>query len=226
MIKVKNLFTIAIISVVALTFTSCNKQDVNNVKGKIGQVLQAGDSIGTVQAADDALPTENEVANKMRQSDRIYVTEYAVQKIVTADDVSKLKVGAMSFKTSIGSRRVAIPMEAILKAYIDFDSLSASDITLSKEPRKIAIKLTAPKVELTSSKINHKEINEYTDILRSSFSDRELTDFENQGRKAILASIPNLGIMRRAEQNARDVLVPMFMQFGFDSKEIEIEFKN
>ena len=224
MIKIKNLITVAVLAATAMSLGSCSQQDIETFKSKINQKLN-GNGGDAVQVADENLPNQTEVVNKIRQSDRIYVTEYAVQKIVTADDVRKINVGKTKIPISIGDRKIAIPIEAILKAYIDFDSLKSDDIIISKEPRKLSIKLKSPKVEMTSSKINHKDIKEFASILRSSFSDKEMTYFENQGRDAILASIPTLGIGGRAEKNAREVLIPMFMQFGFDSKEIEIEFK-
>lgn len=208
--RIKILVGIAVMLATAMGSVSCIEQD--------------NDTINEMKS--DELISENDIVNKVRQSDRIYVTEYAVQKIVTADDIKKMNIGKMSFKMPIGDRKVAIPMDAILKAYIDFETFSSDDITISREPHRLSVKIAAPKVEMTSSKINHKEIKEFTDFFRSSFSDKELTNFENQGREAILASIPKLGIVRRAEQNARDILVPMFMQFGFGANEINIEFKN
>ena len=224
MIKFKTFITVALLAAATVALGSCSQQDLEALKSKINQKLN-GNGGEVVQVADDELPTQTEVVNKIRQSDRMYVTECAVQNIITADDVRKINVGNMKFTTSIGDRKIAIPMEAILKAYIDFDSLKTEDIIISKEPRKLSIKLKSPKVEMTSSKINHNDIKQFASILRSSFSDKEMTYFENQGREAILASIPTLGIGGRAEKNAREVLIPMFMQFGFDSKEIEIEFK-
>ena len=168
----------------------------------------------------------DEIVYKMRLSDRIYVSEVVVQKIVTADDVKRLNIGSMSFQLPLGDRKVAIPMDAVLKAYIDFDSLAPADVKVSGSPRRLEINLRAPKVEMTSSKINQDEVKECIDILRCSFSDEELTKFENQGREVILASIPELGIEKQAERNAREILVPMFMQFGFKDNEIIINFQN
>lgn len=202
---------VAVVIVAALMFLMCNQESVVAINGE-------------VMSEDSA--SADEIVNKVRQSDRIYVTEFAVQKIVTADDVKKLNVGSMKFELPIGDRKVAIPMDAILKAYIDFESLTPADVKVIENPRRLEISLSAPKVEMTSSKINQAEVKEYTAILRSSFSDKELTKFEKQGRQAILDAVPNMGITKQAEQNARDILVPMFMQFGYEANEISIKFKN
>lgn len=174
-------------------------------------------------------PTPDDVVMKLREANRLYVTEYAVHKIITADDVKRLSGKIMNrqftMKLPIGDRKIAIPMDAVIKAYVDFGELNATDVAMTTNPRKLTLTLPTPKAELTSSKIDNKGIREYTDILRSSFSDAEISEFESQGREAVLASIPEMDIEETAKANATALLKPMLMQLGYEADEIEIIYK-
>ncbi len=174
-------------------------------------------------------PTPDDVVMKLREANRLYVTEYAVHKIITADDVKRLSGKIMNrqftMKLPIGDRKIAIPMDAVIKAYVDFGELNAADVVRSANPRKLTLTLPVPKAELTSSKIDNKGIKEYTDILRSSFSDAEISEFERQGKEAVLASIPQMDIEKTAKANATSLLKPMLMQLGYEADEIEIIYK-
>ena len=55
---------------------------------------------------------------------RLYTTEYHIHKIVTHNDILKLKGNILrkdiDIKLPLGERKIAFPMDATLKAYIDF----------------------------------------------------------------------------------------------------------
>ena len=114
-------------------------------------------------------------------------------------------------------------MDATLKAYIDFADFSEDNVL--REGDKITILLPDPKVTLTSSKINQQAVKEFVGIARSHFTDRELTDYEQQGRQAILNSIPSMGLVKTAQENAARVLVPMIAQMGYREEDITIAFR-
>jgi hypothetical protein len=114
-------------------------------------------------------------------------------------------------------------MDATLKAYIDFSNFSEADI--ERDDNHITILLPDPKVVMTGSKINQKEVREYVGLTRSHFTDRELTAYEQQGRQAILNSIPQLGILDQAQANAARVLVPMLTEMGYQEENITIAFR-
>lgn len=180
--------------------------------------------------SDKSGPTPDDVVIKLREANRLYVTEYAVHKIITADDVKRLSGKIMnrqfSMSLPIGDRKIAIPMDAVIKAYVDFGDLSSEDVVMTTNPHKLTLTLPTPKAELTSSKIDNKGIREYTDILRSSFSDSEISEFEKQGREAVIASIPQMNIESTAKANATALLKPMLMQLGYEADEIEIIYKD
>ena len=114
-------------------------------------------------------------------------------------------------------------MDATLKAYIDFSNFSESNI--ERYGSKITILLPDPQVVMTSSKINQKDIREYVGLTRSRFSDKELSSYEQQGRQAILNSVPSMGIVETAQANAARVLVPMLTEMGYQEKDIIIAFR-
>ena len=158
---------------------------------------------------------------------RLYTTEYHIHKIVTHNDILKLKGNILrkdiDIKLPLGERKIAFPMDATLKAYIDFSDFSESNIERSGE--KITILLPDPKVVITSSKINRNEVKEYVGLTRSYFTDKELSSYEQQGRQAILNSVSQLGIKQTAQENAARVLVPMLTEMGYKEENITIAFR-
>ena len=184
----------------------------------------SGESQATLEEEQQGAPS---LVTQMRQCSRLYTTEYRIHKIVTHDDVLRLKGNLLSQKIDIplplGERKVAIPMDATLKAYIDFSNFSDDDI--ERDGKHITILLPDPKVVMTSSKINQKEVREYVGLTRAHFTDKELTAYEQQGRQAILNSIPELGILEQAQANAARVLVPMLTEMGYQEEDITIAFR-
>lgn len=158
---------------------------------------------------------------------RLYTTEMRIHKIITHDDVLRLKGSLLSKDFNIalplGERKIAIPMDATLKAYIDFSTFSEDQV--ERDGDRITIFLPDPKVVMTSSRIDRKEIREFVGLTRSQFTDQELTSYEQQGRQAIVNSIPQLGIVEMARENAARVLVPMLTEMGYKEENVTIAFR-
>lgn len=167
------------------------------------------------------------LVTQIQQCSRIYTTAYQIHKVVTHDDVIRLKGSflAQSFniKMPLGDRKIAIPIDATLKAYIDMSQFSQSNV--EKENGKIIITLPDPQVVMTSSRIDQKNIKEYVGLVRSHFTDAEMSNYEQQGRAAIIESIPQLGIIPTAQENAARVLVPLITQTGYREEDIIIQFR-
>ena len=172
----------------------------------------------------DTIP---QMVMQIQQCSRLYTTEVKVHKIVTHDDVVRLKGNLMNKQFNIplplGDRKIAIPMDATLKAYIDFSEFDERSI--ERDGDRITILLPDPQVVLTSSKINQKDIKEYVGIVRSHFTDSEMSNYEQQGRLAIINSIPDMHIVETAQANAARVLVPMIVQMGYREENITIAFR-
>lgn len=178
-------------------------------------------------AVSQGLDTVPMLITQVQQCARLYTAEYRVHKIVTHDDVLRLKGSVMqrdfNIKVPLGERKIAIPIDAKLKAYIDFSHFSEQNI--ERRGDKITILLPDPKVTMTSSKIDQKNVRQYVALTRAYFSDKELAGYQQQGREAIIASIPELGILETAQENAAKVLVPMLKDMGYREENITIAFR-
>ena len=164
---------------------------------------------------------------QVQQCSKLYTAEYRVHKIITHDDALRLKGQVMSksfnLKVPLADRKIAIPMDAKIKAYIDFSTFSEQNI--ERQGRHITIILPDPQVVMTSSKIDQKNVKQYVGLTRAHFSDEELAGYQQQGREAILQSIPEMGIEETARANAAKVLVPMLTQLGYEEQDITIAFR-
>jgi len=163
---------------------------------------------------------------QVQKCSRLYTTEYQVHKIVTHDDVVKVKGNLFNknfnVRLPLGDRRVAIPMDATIKAYIDFSNFDESSVI--RNGSKITIILPAPKVVMTASKIDQAGIREFVSLTRANFSDRELQAYEQQGREAIIRSIPSLDLVNQSRYDAANLLIPIIKQMGFAEEDITIVF--
>ena len=164
---------------------------------------------------------------QIQKCSKLYTAEYKVHKIITHDDKMKLNGSFMkkdfSINLPLGSRKIVIPMDATLKAYIDFADFNEDNV--KRQGDKIEIILPDPHVTLTSTRINHDEIKQYVALTRSRFSDEELSSYERQGREAIIKDIPSMGMMDMARESAARTLIPMIEQMGFEESNITISFR-
>ena len=199
---------ILIMTLTSLLMTGCKSEN-----GDTAQVI-----------VTDTVPS---LVIQIQKCARLYTTEYHIHKIVTHNDILKLKGNILrkdiDIKLPLGERKIAFPMDATLKAYIDFSDFSESNIERNGD--KITILLPDPKVVMTSSKINRNEVKEYVGLTRSYFTDKELASYEQQGRQSILNSVSQLGIKQTAQENAARVLVPMLTEMGYKEENVTIAFR-
>ena len=188
---------------------------------------ESSDTEHATPSSYEAIDTMPMLIMQVQKCSKLYTSEFKVHKIVTHDDVIRLRGSvlqqAYNIKIPLGERKIAIPMDATLKAYIDFSQFSEKNIERSGD--RITILLPDPKVTMTSSKIDQKSIREYVAMTRAHFSDAEMTNYEQQGRAAIMQSIPELGIIDLAKANAAKVLVPMLIQLGYQEENITVAFR-
>ena len=198
---------IAILVIATLFFTACNQKKVEDQPKVI-----------------DTIPV---MVMQIQKCSRLYTAEAHVHKIVTHDDQLNLKGSFLKKDFNIhvpgSNRKVAIPMEATVKAYIDFKDFSAKNV--SRQGNKIEIILPDPQVMLTSSKIDHQGVKQFVSFTRSNFSDAELSQLEQQGRESIIKDIPNMDILETARQSAANTLIPMLKDMGFQESNIKISFR-
>lgn len=176
------------------------------------------------QLTQDSIP---KLIMQVQKSAKLYTAEIKVHKIITHDDDLKIKGSILQqdfdIPLPLGSRKVAIPMDATVKAYIDFSEFSEKNV--KRDGEKIEIILPDPQVELTSTRINHDDVKKHVPLLRSNFSDKELADYSLQGRKAIVNDIPKMGVVKMAQESATRMLVPMLQQMGYEENNITITFR-
>lgn len=164
---------------------------------------------------------------QVKECARLYTAEYEVHKLVLKDDPMRVKGNlfqrAFDVKVPIGERKVMIPLDVTLKAYIDFTGFDEKNVLRSGD--RIVVTLPDPRVVVTSSRINHDEVKQFVSLTRSDYTSAELADFTRQGEDEILASVPQLGILEMARENAAHVLVPMLTRLGYDERNIVISFR-
>lgn len=184
----------------------------------------SGDKTEPAQETVDTVPM---MVTQLKKCSRLYTTEIRVHKIITHNDEKTIKGSFLGNKFNINlplsKRQVAIPMEATLKAYVDFAKFSEDNVR--RRGDRIEITLPDPQVELTGTRIDNKGIKRYVDFARSNFTDAELTAYERQGRASIVKSIPQMKIMEQARQNAANVIIPMVAQMGFKEENITVNFR-
>lgn len=164
---------------------------------------------------------------QVKECARLYTAEYEVHKLVLKDDPLRVKGNlfqrAFDVKVPIGERKVMIPLDVTLKAYIDFTGFGEKNVLRSGD--RIVVTLPDPRVVVTSSRINHDEVKQFVSLTRSDYTSAELADFTRQGEDEILASVPQLGILEMARENAAHVLVPMLTRLGYDERNIVVSFR-
>lgn len=164
---------------------------------------------------------------QVQKCSRLYTAEYKMHKIITHDDEIRMKGKFLNQDYDValpmGSRKIAIPIDATVKAYINLSSFSEKNVRRVGD--KIDVTLPDPRIEMTSSRINHGEIRKYVALTRQNFSDKEMAGYEQQGRQAIINDIPQTGIMEMAKESAARVMVPFFVGMGFNEKDITISFR-
>jgi len=172
----------------------------------------------------DTIPT---MVMQIQKCSRLYTTEYHLHKIITHGDTKTLSGSVLSqnfdIDIPIGERKIAIPLNATVKAYIDFSNFSEKNIR--RRDGKLEVILPDPRIVITSTKIDHDDIKQYVALLRGNFTDEELSNYERQGRKAIMKDLPKLGIVRNARQSAARTLIPLFAQMGYNEEDVTITFR-
>ena len=192
-----------------------------------GTIVQESSGDGRQESVYGGVDTLPMLITQIQKCSKLYTAEYRVHKIVTHDDVLRLKGSLLSrefnIKLPLGDRKIAIPIDAKLKAWIDFSQFSERNI--ERRGNHITIILPDPQVTMTSSKIDQKNVRQYVALARANFSDAEMSAYQQQGRAAIIESIPSLGIFETAQANAAKVLVPMLTAMGYEEQNVTVAFR-
>lgn len=162
---------------------------------------------------EDTTQREIEAISRMRE---LSLVEYRVRKIVKANDEGEWY--------KIGDRKILLSCTAYLKAGIDLSGFSAENVDINRLDGSVTV--TVPHAKLLSLDMPASEIREEYDhvtMLRHSFSAEERNALLRQGEKQIRSSVPSLGILEKAEENARRFFESVFTKMGFTSVEVVFE---
>lgn len=178
-------------------------------------------------AGAEAVDTIPVLVTRMEQCSRLYTSEYQLRKILIYDDPSVIsgKVLHHDFKVSLplGKRRIAIPVTATAKAYVDMGQLKPEDVR--RDGKRLQITLPDPQVKLTATQVDHKGVRQKVALLRSSFTDDEITNIQQQGRKEIIKSLGQTSIIEDARQSAARQIIPIAVQLGFREEDVTVTFR-
>ena len=142
----------------------------------------------------------------MSQNLELGTVEYIVKKVIKFDDQQKY---------TVGDRKILFNSTAYLKAGIKLDNFNENDIIIND--KQITVYL--PHAELLSFDMPAEEIStvfENYGVFRSKFSADEQNEILKKGEEDIRADSPNLGILKDAEDNAKDMFEAMLSQLGFE----------
>jgi hypothetical protein len=159
---------------------------------------------------EDTVQREIEAITAMKQ---LSLVEYRVSKIIKADDE-----GAWY---KIGERKILLSCTAYLKAGIDLATFGPDDVDVDWTGKRVSV--TIPHATLLSLDMPASEIRQEYDhvtMLRQSFTAEERNALLRQGEKQIRDSVPSLGILEKADENARRFFESVFQKMGFESVEV------
>ena len=165
---------------------------------------------GERSAVEDTVQREIEAITAMKQ---LSLVEYRVSKIIKADDE-----GAWY---KIGERKILLSCTAYLKAGIDLATFGPDDVDVDWTGKRVSV--TIPHATLLSLDMPASEIRQEYDhvtMLRQSFTAEDRNALLRQGEKQIRDSVPSLGILEKADENARRFFESVFQKMGFESVEV------
>ena len=167
----------------------------------------------TRESAEEKAAKEIEALSSVKE---LGLVEYRVRKIVKANDEGEWY--------KLGERKILFSCTAYLKAGIDLGTFALSDVDMDRETGTVTV--TLPHATLLSVNIPASEIRQEYDqvtLLRSSFSAQERNQLLRQGERQIRESVPSLGILEKAEENATLFFTSLFPKMGFST--VEVKFK-
>ena len=144
------------------------------------------------------------------------VVEYTVTKNIKANDNQAFY--------KFGDRKILFSCKAIMKAGIDMKDFSREDVEVNDIDNSVVV--TLPKAKILSLNLPPEEakvVYEKVGTFRGKFSATDRTALLQQGEKAILESVDEIGILKEAEADAILFIKAFFSQAGYNN--ITVNFK-
>ena len=159
-----------------------------------------------------------QVIDKIKSEKQLGLVEYEVQKIV------KSKEDGYKYFFLKSKKEILCSCKAYLKAGIDLSGFNPmTDVAIDPDETMITLTLPAPTLLSLNVPIQEVEIMYEKTQNSQGFKLAELNELLRQGEAQIRESVPKLGIMDDARQNARLFFEPLFKQLGFSS--VQVNFK-
>lgn len=176
---------------------------------------------------EPAVDTMAVLVTRMERCSRLYTSEYRLRKILVYDNPAVVSGSLMhrDFKISLplGERRIAIPVTATAKACVDMGKLAADGVRRNGD--RLEITLPDPDVTLTSTRVDHEGVRQKVALLRSRFTDEEITRVQRQGRDDMVRELARTGIVEDARASAARQLIPMAVRLGFKEENVTVTFR-
>ena len=167
------------------------------------------------------------LATHISACSRLYTSQYDLRKILIYTDTTTLNGNFLNQHVKVNvpfsDRRIAIPITATAKAYIDLGKLKKDDVV--KRGDKIEIVLPDPEIVLTSTTIDHAGVKQKVGLLRHNFSDNEITKIQQTGRTELIKSLSQTNILEDAKANAARVIIPLAAQCGYKEENVTVTFR-
>lgn len=182
---------------------------------------------GKVAGGTARVDTTAQIVLEVSRCARLYTSEFIIHKIVTHTDNPVIEGQVLGvpvkMKAAIGERKVAIPIDVTLKAYIDFADFNEKNV--ERTDSTVTVTLPDPVIISSASKVDNKQTRQYIDGMRSRYSDAEITEYARQGADSILSHADKFGIIAQAERSAAANLIPIFRRMGYKEHHISVRFR-
>ncbi len=173
------------------------------------------------------IDTMEVLATNISACSRLYTAQYDVRKIMVYTDTTTISGNFLNHHIKVAlplsDRKLAIPISATAKAYIDLGKIKPENII--KRGDRLEIILPDPEIMLTSTTVDHKNVKQKVGLLRHNFTDEEMTRLQRQGRNEIIKSISRTNIVVDAQRNAARIIVPIAVQCGFNEENVTVTFR-
>ncbi|MBR1712377.1 MAG: DUF4230 domain-containing protein [Alloprevotella sp.] len=182
---------------------------------------------GRAGKAEAPIDTTRHLVAQLSRTARLYTTEYKIHKIVTYSDVSRLQGKILSIPVDIrltgGDRKVAIPIDVTVRAYIDFGEFT--DTNVERRADAVTVTLPDPHIVVTASRIDNKGVRQYIDLARTGFTDEEILNYARQGQDSIVSHIDRTEILRTAQRSAAQAVLPLLHRMGYAEDRTTVRFR-
>lgn len=186
-----------------------------------------GDHKTDKSESQDTKDTMEVLTTNISACSRLSTAQYDVRKIMVYTDTTTISGNFLNHHMKVAlplsDRKVAIPISATAKAFIDLRKIKRENII--RHGDRLEIILPDPEIMLTSTTIDHKGVKQKVGLLRHDFTDEELTSLQRKGRTEIIGSLSRTNIVKDAQQNAARLIVPIAVQCGFAEQNVTVIFR-